>query len=94
MSEEQLQQVVSLVYNQLKAEMNTMEARVADLETAQDLPLFYHKASLLVTDKDGNVVKRIELQPKTPVLRGGTLEYVGTPREGAITDSFRVTAGD
>lgn len=67
-----------------------IDQRLTALEAASNGPLFYHKATMLVTDSAGNVVDRIVIQPKTPVPRGGMLEYVGTPREGAITDSFRV----
>ena len=85
------QEFASIVAEQTTVDLTPLEARVTTLETA---PLFYHQATLLLTDKDGTVVDRIELQPKTPVLRNGTLEYVGTAREGAITDSFRVNTRD
>jgi len=74
--------------------LGPIQDRIAALEAEKDKPLFYHMATLLITDENGEVVQTIELQPRTPVLKGGTLEYVGRTEQGAITDSFRVDMRD
>lgn len=89
-SQEEIEQISGRITLKMQSDLDELRARIEALEELQKKPIFYHQATVQVIDENGKVVDTVELQPKTPVMRGGTLEYIGTPRKGAITDSFRV----